>query len=499
MLVEVIVVPQGELPNTLWRYGRSSSNEFVVVDLLTNERHSPIDAWTRLSSKINSLSVNHQHCAIDVFLKWLSPSLSDLLELQAFTTLIDHGRNNSWGGQVYLAWNQSELKFYDCCSGEVLENWFLTIANSGLAGLIELHDDDKQNSQDAHLALAIAVLSARTRRRRLMEFVNEDGWIGIFRGGEAIEALINGLMERKLLPEDSKNEVIVCDRELIRNDLVNLERRSRYARRKGAAFAVDLTGGNLSLSGMPVVQFNGVFEWIYSFIQLNQARKLHSQIKKPKPQCPGIVWVDNSREMVVTGKVKNKDRRLLVTSALGPEPQNDCAAAAEEVGACLRQLPFDIEVEVHPNITCEILPDLIGAKEFTAWLHISHGKRGFGLKEALSRTYASADRWQRCFDACRGRLELAMLSACESAQIAEELAKRGIGVAIGFENDVYVKAARIVSERVIPSAFEIVDCRRAILNAFAAAYQDLQSRSYPENGETRYYIDCSPKAFASRK
>ena len=92
-----------------------------------------------------------------------------------------------------------------------------------------------------------------------------------------------------------------------------------------------------------------------------------------------------------------------------------------------------------------------------------------------------------------------MVSACESAQIAEELAKRGIGVAIGFENNIYVKAARIVSERVIPSAFELVDCRRKILNAFATAYLDLQSRSYLDDGVTRYYSDCLPKAFTSKK
>lgn len=195
---------------------------------------------------------------------------------------------------------------------------------------------------------------------------------------------------------------------------------------------------------------------------------------------------------------KQKNQGLLVTSALPPEPTNECAAGAEEVGACLRRLTFDVDVEVHPCISCEILPDIIESKEFVAWLHISHGKRGFGLKEALSPGFASADRWKHCFDAYQGSLRLVMLSACESAEIAEELAKRGIGVAIGFENDVYVKAARIVSEKVIPAAFERGNYQRNILDGFELACLELSSRSFlDDEGRTRYYIDCSPKAFSS--
>jgi hypothetical protein len=499
MWIQIVVVPVGESPIAAWDYRRLSSQEMVMIDAVSGKQWAPIDAWSSLAGKISRLSTKPQYSGVEVFLKWkpTENGQPDFLEFDAWKVLLDDARNHSWGGRTYLAWKKSELRF-DECSGPALENWLAVITNSGLSGLIELSDEDA--AQTSHVPFVTSAQANSARQKKLREFITRDGWRAIFRGGEVIEAVLGGLMDKDLVPIDSKNEIIVYERKPKKTDLENLNSRARWHARQGQVFRCDVTGNRLQLEpGIPTIHFNGVFEWLHAFIQLNGERNVPRQRVPRTNRAVTFVKCDDQKNV----SVGRKSRRLLITSAFGPHELDDCVAAANEIGACLRRLPFDVEVDVWPCISCEQLPDLLSAKDFSVWYHITHGKTEFGLREVLSpefisanqSKYVSAERWRHCVDACRGKLELVFLSACQSAEIAHELAKRGIGVAVGFKNDVYVGAARRVAERLIPAAFERRDRRRVILDAFETAYQDLENHSYEEYGKIKYYLDCSPQIF----
>jgi len=134
------------------------------------------------------------------------------------------------------------------------------------------------------------------------------------------------------------------------------------------------------------------------------------------------------------------------------EESGHSAAAAREVGAMLRGLPFHLDLLVHPCVTCESLPDLLESGRFTAWIHLSHGDVTGGLYEPQLKEYASPQRWLTCFTAYKSSLKLVIFSSCESAHVARLFAEAGVGVAVGFRSKVLVRATGILAQRVVPTA-----------------------------------------------
>jgi hypothetical protein len=182
---------------------------------------------------------------------------------------------------------------------------------------------------------------------------------------------------------------------------------------------------------------------------------------------------------------------LLVTSAFHPlqHPQH-CLEATRNIGALFRVLPFNIEVQVHPCITCEKLPHLLMTGPFAAWIHFS-GDHAPGLYEVETKQYASPERWLTCFNNYPGGLQMVLLSARESAPVARLFAASGVRVAIGFVNKVTAFAAERLVEVVVPAALQGRDLQSAILDAFDKVCRYLSTRPDAHGGDRETW----PRAF----
>jgi len=239
------------------------------------------------------------------------------------------------------------------------------------------------------------------------------------------------------------------------------------------------------------VMFNGTLEWLYSFIQLNWQHR--TQDSTHESTSENVNWI----KLAEHGHSKNHEYlNLLITAAFDAKSQADlCIAAAIQVGEVLRDLPFHINTTIFPYVTCDEIPAILGGNQFTVWLHISHGKRGSGLFEGRTENHAHLKRWEASIPARGGGLQLVILSACESDDIARALVMRGVRVAIGYEADVLSEAAKQLARRVIREALQWGDRQEAILRAFNEVCEDLHRFTAIRNGEIRRYVDSLPRAF----
>jgi len=191
--------------------------------------------------------------------------------------------------------------------------------------------------------------------------------------------------------------------------------------------------------------------------------------------------------------------RVLVTSAFHPNAERSHNLnAAHEVGDVLQHLPFHVEVDIHPCITCEALPDMLRNASFAAWIHLSHGKQQRGLYEASLRRYASKERWLASFRAYQKNLSLVLFSSCQSASVAELFARSGVGVAIGFESNVLSVAPRILTEPVVRATILSGGAPDSIMRAYVSACNQLAAKTIEEEGSDESYLDAGPIAYLSK-
>ncbi|HYL99130.1 MAG TPA: hypothetical protein VEZ90_09265, partial [Blastocatellia bacterium] len=465
-------------------------------------RLSPEGAWKELAIKISRLARGSSHMPVDVFLLLREPVFELLYDYGHLEKILDDARNHSWGGNTYLAWDQiSDMAFDKLYGGnpQIIEEWFLMLAHSGLTDLIEIPGRSRSNGEgDESKTLSACALQSEYRRRILRSLVSPGGWGPILReDAYLLGEFTKKLIERDLLPPDTTNQAVFYHRKPGRRQgMPPLLDKANHLNRWANRFVAAVPGIDpkvlKELWKMEPVVFNGIFEWLYALVRLKQAVCPSPTAPPPEGYEHCIVPVEDSHEKKFHSGPNDGPPRLLVTSAFHPSKEpHHCIGAAKEIGALLRNLPFHLEVQVHPSITCELFPDLLEAGPFTAWLHISHGDRKEGLYEDETRQYAGPDRWLRCFNTYRGSLQLVILSACESASIAELFAQSGTCVAIGFENTVLVTAARLLTEIVIPAAFYREDTSAAILDAFREACGRLDIRTT----ESSAYSDALPKAF----
>jgi hypothetical protein len=218
---------------------------------------------------------------------------------------------------------------------------------------------------------------------------------------------------------------------------------------------------------LPVMRFRGLLELRYFLWRLNRLCQWQGRSEA----------LSHSVEAVRVGKpvfysADGRRPRLLITCAFDPDRhERNCLDAVADVGAIARAAPSHAECYIHPYFRAADLPGLFRQMpELTAWLHLGHGD-GMGLRD-IAGDLIKLDDWFASLRHTTARLPLLVLSVCESARVARQFAEAGVGVAIGFENEVLPEMCRALAEAVVPSALNHGGSREAILRAYNEAFRN---------------------------
>lgn len=515
-----------------WRCETDRNRQFLTTD---KHRHSdaPEEMWRQLAFNINRLAASNPDVQVDVFLILRGYLIENLYDISALIEVVNHARNYTWGGNIYIAWDQKPESAFDRLykgNEKILEELFRMLVQSGVTDLIEIQKRRKAMGRDEKTILYECALESKQRRTRLQQLVDSDGWRIVLREGAYFLAdFVGEFVRGQLGLIEGKNLAVFYDQRPP-GGWVQLLKKSRLYERGGTPFVAALSRSNpkdardleelwkQESQGLKLFLFNGIFEWLYTFTRLCQA-SLPPATPVGDVSDLDLVWVESARRPASGPETKDRDPRLLVTSAFALRHTGDshfaqfeesgiqevwereaayCLAASEEIGRFLRHLPFNVAVEVRQRVICEQMPDFLKGEPFTAWLYLGHGDRELGLREEQTGQYASPQRWRACFEGYEAQLLLVIFSACESAGLARLFVESEVAeVAIGFKRKVLAEATRELSEKVMPVALQRGGSSEAVLGAFREAVSRMRSTSYTQSGQDKYYSDAEPKAFAA--
>jgi hypothetical protein len=274
---------------------------------------------------------------------------------------------------------------------------------------------------------------------------------------------------------DARNLIIVIKDSRSVRTAVN-QARAKVEAHPGGRFVIGCLGkGEVSRGvaglarelNLPVMRFRGLLELRYFLWRLNrlcQGQGRSEALSKSVEAVPVGSPVFHSAD--------GRRARLLITCAFDPDRHDrNCLDAVADVGAVARAAPPHAECYVHPYFRAADLPGLFRRMpELTAWLHLGHGD-GSGLRD-ITGDLIKLDDWFTSLRHATARLPLLVLSVCKSARVARRFAAAGVGVAIGFENQVLPDMCRALAETVVPTALNQGGNREAILRAYNEAFRN---------------------------
>lgn len=534
MIIDVIVLLRETIEEiAVWRYEADQHGHLCVRDERGNDL-TPETSWEWLALEINQRACDNSRLPVDVFLILRDPLVENLDRPNKLVEIVNHARDHTWGGAIYLVWDQKpEVKFESLYKDhkDELKIWFDMLMQSGVTDLVEIKKKHRSAEPDEKKVLYQRGLESRRRREGLRRLIISSGWRVVLR--EDALFLDDFLKEFKVselsLPEG--DNIAVFYDQPPKWGWYQLLKASRVYGQGGKRFVAvlsrsrekdmwDLRGmWEQESPGIELFIFKGIFEWLYTFIRLAHAGRHSPPAQPPNLRHSALVWVEPAQEVPPDPELGG-DARLLITSAFALRLAGEnaflaaaerelreaeerqaryCLDAAREVGGVLRKLPFHVEVEVRHCVTVERLPDFLEGRAFTAWLHLGHGDR-HGLFEELTNRHSSSQTWLDCFNGYERSLRLVIFSACESADLARSFAEAGVArVAIGFESPVLTRASRNLSGQVMPAALGAGERQEAILQAFLKSFVALGRYVYKERGEDRHYSDAGPRAFVARR
>ncbi|OLE51235.1 MAG: hypothetical protein AUG51_23670 [Acidobacteria bacterium 13_1_20CM_3_53_8] len=517
MRVDVIVMAEKNTQLVMsWTLRPNRKGELRAV-CHNGSSQSPEKSWKDLALKINRRALRGNHAPVEIFLYLRDGLRSSIYDYGILEDIVLSALEHAWAGKLYVVWDRLPATALEAGFGEeqeqiLLAKCFCAFLCGRVTDLIELNHREKPRGrltceEERQLLRGCAAKSQR-RWEILQGVASEGGWGYIARkNARILGSFLSELVSEGCLLSSGTNHVIILDAAPEFGPKELLDEFRRVNRVNNGIVAATPEGYSKDLCYqcrgesplLEVLTFNGVFEVVYALLQLNTVRKVETRQEHLKADTQvEIKDVKLIRSPVFHPPAAQSSPRLLITSAFHPneEPEHSIAAA-HEVGAMLRGLPFHLDVVVHPCITCESLPNLLESGEFTAWIHLSHGEKEEGLYEPQLKEYASPQRWLTCFTAYKSSLKLAVFSSCESACVARLFAEAGVSVAVGFESVVLVQATRLLAQKVIRAAMLDGSGQESILEAFRDACDSLAARTYAEGGNDVSYNAARPIAFRS--
>lgn len=525
MQIDVIVLQRGtSVRIEAWRYATVANQDyFITLDGL-EKRLSTEPAWQELALQINKLAGGNTDApslAVDVFL-FLRGRFVENLNLTKFEEMLQNARDHTWGSNIYVAWDQTYQTKFESLYGDegtTLEKWFRVLLKYGVTDLIEIPKKEQVTEDDQpgllHLLRECALKSA-TRRERMLKLVSDESWgITLRDGAFFLEEFLGKFFREKAPVGQCKNLIVFYDQRPPKswNRLVE---NSRVFDRSGNWFVALGRNDKKALNDLKplwvheasvvkprcfdhIFVFDGSVEWLYSVIRLRQAG-----ISSPAELVSGQADVERL-PLTLRDEPGQEDPQLLVTSTFVLQEEHFTSAgyayvvkeqrdyfleAAKEIGAVLRNLQFNVALEVYHCDRVNQLSALLKNKQFTAWLFLGHRNAPTGLRPEFAHLYADPQVWLYGFKLLkRSRVRLVCFSSFASTAIAKTLVTAGVHVAVGFEDAAMAVPCRDFSSVLIPAALTPGQRQNAILSAFSKAMDEL-SVGEKDSSEVK------PKAFA---
>jgi hypothetical protein len=504
-------------PVMCWAFRPDRRGELRAV-YSNGSSQSPEKAWTDLALKINRRALGGEHTPVEIFLYLRDGLRGSVYDYGTMEKIVEGALDHAWAGRLYVVWDRSPATSLESGFGEeqgqiLLAKCFDAFLRCRVTDLIEVNPKGRPpgglSAEEERQVLRGYAASSQRRWEALRAATGESPWGYVLRkDARILESFLGELVREGCLPPSGSSHLVIFDAapEFGPKELLDEFRRVNglnsglvAATPKGYSKDLCYQCGRES-PPLRVLTFNGVFEVAYALAQLNTPTKREPRRERRSTAAADVEVesVEVSDEGLFQPPARQSPPSLLITSAFHPgEESSHSAAAAREVGAMLRGLPFDLDVVMHPCVTCESLPDLLESGRFTAWIHLSHGHRAGGLYEPQLKEFASPRRWLTCFTVYKSSLKLAIFSSCESARVARLFAGAGVGVAVGFRREVLVQATRIVAQKVVRAAVREGSDQDSILEAFRDACESLAARTYAEGGNDVSYNAARPVAFHS--
>lgn len=433
------------------------------------------DCWQDSSCHWPEGMLNGRPEQVDVFMCLERETLSEGYDVVHMREVIQYTHDAMWGAELRVVVDKRLLLEGQRRFCELREGWFRMLLDNGVSDIIELLIDPTDDTPFAEAA-------ARSRRRAHALSAHKAGrsWkCLLYKTPDPtsdVEAFLSPYLVRSASDVNEEGCLVVLrDRcgndgiEFVRSVLNKLPRERVMV---GVIDEVEEPPLELKLlcakMACKLVRFCGLFELQYFL------RKLDASGENCLCSRPGVGVVQIMPEPLFS----NRPPQLLVTHSFTPGDTSGCHAAANDVRRLRRSLPDQVKVEVHPAVQCVTLPDVLERlRPLLAWVHIGHGGGPEGLQQA-GGSFKTAEEWLKCFACYQSSLALAVFSSCRSNIVARRFAEAGVGVTIGFVDDVPKRFCGLLTQVVVAAAIRSNGERAEILRAFRQG-RELLAKEYP--------------------
>ncbi len=250
--------------------------------------------------------------------------------------------------------------------------------------------------------------------------------------------------------------------------------------------------------GKKLIQTRGPLESVFLCMhiqkQIQPEKKRIGKIEHVEP----VEIIKPNQLPPFTAKSEQNEPFLLISSSFdATDDQRYLINASIQVARIKRMLPFGFNVQIHPALNGEELEKLIShshlkSKSLTVWVYIGHGEKG--KLQAAGPVREPTLYWLDRFTGYQKELPLVIFCACYSAEIAHQFAASGVGVAIGFKNQIVAEHYQVMCEEIVPVAIRSNGDPLAIIEAYHRAcllLRKVKVAGYPD-------YDPGPVAFLQR-
>jgi hypothetical protein len=421
--------------------------------------------WEQAALGLVQRATDQRDFRAEIFLCLKADYLVDQFEYMFCRSLCEKARDYGWGAKVYIAVDERvDLKPEQFGIIPHLDTWLRELHKSEqrASDIVLANFDRMSNLQPYHIKdLRRARDESATRYDMLPGLIIPDRWYCWAASSEY----------KRWLDDVSKNEahnliIVIKDGQFVTKAVRLAEQ--KIAEHKTGRFVVGcLARGDLSpivadfgrRNRIPILKFRGLLELRYFLLRLNHLCQSRADVLALTVEAVNV-----ERQIF---QVASRNRpRLLITSAFHPsQHETNCLDAVKDVGIVSRSAPSQTECYIHPYFRADDLTTLLKRMpELTAWLHLGHGDES-GLRDTYGNFIKLEDWFARLQHSGAG-LPLMFLSVCKSAAVARKFAESGVGVAIGFEEEVLPEMCRALAAPVLSAALETGGSRRAILQAY---------------------------------
>lgn len=433
------------------------------------------DCWQEGSCCWPERVLNDQPEPMEVFLCLGRETLADGYDAVHLRKVIQQAHDAMWEAEVRVVVDQRLMLKGQRQFRESREGWFRMLLENGVSDIVELPIDPPDSTRFAEAA-------ARSRRRSRALAANraDSCWkCLVYKAPDPtseVEAFLIPYLVRSTPDLDDENCLVVL-RDQCNGDALEFVRSVLGKRPAGSVLVsvideVDEPPLELELlckkMGCELVRFCGLFELQYFLRKLNAARQVHVVSRA------GAETVQVIEEPLFS----ERPPQLLVTHSFMSTDVSGCYAAARDVRRLRHILSDGHKIEVHPAVQCVTLPGMLERlRPLLAWVHIGHGRGEEGLQQA-GGAFKTAEEWLKCFASYQSSLALAVFSACRSEMVARRFAEAGVGVTVGFVDNVPKRVCGLLTQIVVAAALRSSGERDEILRAFRQG-RELLTKEYP--------------------